>query len=816
METRPLTTTPLSQPATSEVRDISERERYRRMADCRLQEYLKSYGLVDRRRLETLVPELLAGHEDGPDLPARVIAAAQDRVDHFLQTLLPPELKPKPLWLRAFIETYPEHFLGDPAAAQLVAVDFGDPAAGEPPRSGKFSPQPLPTFVLPRWFLGLLPPGLITCALTGLLLWNSAQNGLSALELIYGLGFASVVVGPAIGMWTALLGVFSPRTPVPAPSTGPWTRDDGALPATALVMPVYHEDPQTVFAAVAAMRESLALCPGGDCFDIFVLSDSRLPSSAADEERAFRRICALPDAPSTVPVYYRRRTHNAGHKAGNLADFCERFGTSYRYVLVLDADSLMSGETMVEMVRRMERAPKVALLQSALHLRNGRSLLSLGQQFVASTCGPLFMRGLAHWAGPHGNYYGHNAIIRVSAFMECCALPMLPGAPPFGGHFLSHDFVEAAQLCRAGWEVRAAWDLQHSWEEMPHTLAEYSARDRRWCQGNLQHLRIVLAQGLTPMSRIHLGVGALGYLTGPLLLLFLALGQWVAQVEGALELSAQTTWILLGSVGACLTLPRLLGLATTLLNGPRRRLHGGALRLVLGVLLEATLSVTTAPILMFHHTRTVLAILTGGAVGWGGRRRNNQNGSLFHIIIGEWLTMLLGLATGGLLLLLRPSAALWLAPCWVPLACAGLIAALLSSPRIGSWTRRLGLFATPSDLGRHPVVERAEALTPLTQADESGRFRDLVLDPLLLAAHLDTLPTQPEAVDPSLIDLRERALRMGPAALTQQERQRLAACQASMGWLHRHAWQRWPVESWDLHRDLPQAPAHGAALPLSS
>lgn len=810
MAAEPMNPPPPTAPAAREVRQISTQVRYRQHAESRVQEYLKSYGLVDPERLQQLTTELVPSRNESTELAAQAVAEAQRRVENFLQDLLPKDVgPPKPLWLRAFIEAHPEHFLGELIAARAAASEFGDAAAGEPPHTKHFAPQPLPQITAPRWLLGLIAPLTLTAIPCILLLSTFAQNDLSALELLFVLGFAGVFIGPAIGLSTAVLGFFSKRstdTGASAAASSP-TAGRGELPRSAVIMPIYHEDPEAVFAAVAAMRESLSATPGGQCLDFFVLSDTRDLRIAADEERAFRRICGLPDAPDDVRVYYRRRTSNSGQKAGNVAEFCERYGDRYRYAIVLDADSLMSGATMVEMVRRMEASPKLGLLQADLQLRGGRTPLSMGQQLVASTCGPLFMRGLARWAGPHGNYYGHNAIVRVRAFLECCALPVLPGPPPFGGHFLSHDFVEAAQLCRAGWEVRAGWDLQESWEEMPHTLAEYSARDRRWCQGNLQHLRIVLAQGLQPMSRIHLLVGALGYLTGPGLLCFLALGQWVGHSQMGLQLPPHLGALLLILTGSCLGLPRVLGLLETLFNPQRRRLHGGALRLLLGVFVEAALSVVTAPILMVHHTRTVLAIITGGTVGWGGRKRDSAGGSWLGTVWMEWPTMALGLICGAALLWFDRSTALWLAPCWVPMLCAGPTAALLSSERVGGWARTLGLFSTPSDLCGHPLLERAKALRPLTAGDEGARFRDLVLDPLLLASHLETLaPEHQAAAGIDLLELRERALRMGPAALTPPERERLTQHAESMRWLHQRAWQRWPVESWRLLRDHPHAP----------
>ncbi|MEI9964607.1 MAG: hypothetical protein WDM92_07790 [Caulobacteraceae bacterium] len=98
---------------------------------------------------------------------------------------------------------------------------------------------------------------------------------------------------------------------------------------------------------------------------------------------------------------------------------------------------------------------------------NARTPFARLQQFANRLYGPVFALGHQWWAGAEGNYWGHNAIIRVQAFAESAGLPHLPGKRPFGGHIMSHDFVEAALLRRRGWAVRMAPALQGSYEETP-------------------------------------------------------------------------------------------------------------------------------------------------------------------------------------------------------------------------------------------------------------------------------------------------------------------------------------------------------------
>ena len=122
--------------------------------------------------------------------------------------------------------------------------------------------------------------------------------------------------------------------------------------------------------------------------------------------------------------------------------------------MILDADSLMEGETIIEMIRRIEAAPKLALLQTLPRVVGATTRFGRAMQFAAGFHSPIFARGLAATQGRTGPFWGHNAIVRIRAWAESCGLPELPGRAPFGGHIMSHDYVEAALLARAGWLVR--------------------------------------------------------------------------------------------------------------------------------------------------------------------------------------------------------------------------------------------------------------------------------------------------------------------------------------------------------------------------
>jgi membrane glycosyltransferase len=768
----------------------------------RVAEYLRALGLSDAARVEQLSNEFAQQATS----PEEAVADAQERFDAFLTAVFGEQAASiDPLWLRSFIAATPDLFLGDIDAARQAAQRIGDPRKFQPIARATFNVQSLRPARLPPWAAGLFVAGTATCAATAALLHGLAADGLTFLEVVWATLFSSLFSLAAVGCTIALFGfaLGFRRRPAPAAKAG-------KLPRSALVMPIYEENPEHVFAGLAAMRESLSTVEGGEAFEIFVLSDSRRPEQVAEEERAFRRVASLPG--STIPMFYRRRALNERQKAGNLSEFFERFGDRYEYAVVLDADSLMRGDTLVSMLRRMEAAPKVALMQAPLSLHAGSTLFARTQQFAASVCGPLFVRGLAYLAGPHGNYYGHNAVVRVRAFLECCSLPVLAGKPPLGGHILSHDFVEAALLCRAGWEVRIADDLEGSWEELPASLPDYVARDRRWCQGNMQHLRIALAEGFKPMSRLHMWVGAGSYLAGPVWLAFTLVGACLAAASRhplvpaglALTLSCGTAALLLG--------PRLMGLIAALADRSRRAAHGGASRLLGGVVLELLLGSILAPLLMIHHLRIVLSIVTGSTVRWGAQRRRASGSQLSQLLRGELSSTLFGVASAALLFWTAPGLLGWLAPIWLPLALSMPIAAIVSSAWAGQALARVGLLAVPSETQPDELLLRASDLQAMTTADEAARFRDMVLDPLLMAAQLKKLEANDKPVvlnDIARAELQrvlKRALRVGPAALAPEERRALSEDPESLRRMHRDAWRSWPVEQWQLAREVPQLP----------
>jgi membrane glycosyltransferase len=418
-------------------------------------------------------------------------------------------------------------------------------------------------------------------------------------------------------------------------------------------------------------------------------------------------------------VYYRRRPLNEGRKAGNISEWVNRFGAGYEYMVVLDADSLMEGRTLVRLIGAMEAHPRLGLLQTMPRLINRVSLFGRLQQFANRLYGPTMTSGLALVWGAEGNYWGHNAAIRVRAFASCAGLPALKGPRPFGGEIRSHDFVEAALLRRAGWEVRMAPHLSGSYEEAPPTLPDLMVRDRRWCQGNLQHLGVARAAGLHLMSRFHLIYGALGYLMSPLWLLFLIVAALLSlEARGAsggewndYDMSV-LGWIMSISF-VCLFTPKIAGLCHTLADGRERRIWGRPGRLILGVGLETILSTLIAPVVMISQVSALFDILRGKDAGWTAQRREDGTIPWREALRDNAPHTAAGVALGLFFYLMSPAALMWAAPTVAGLVLSAPLTVLTACPRLGGKVLAWRLMATPEELvapAPHPAPAMAASV----------------------------------------------------------------------------------------------------------
>ena len=502
----------------------------------------------------------------------------------------------------------------------------------------------------------------------------------------------------------------------------PWRPQPIIFSRTALLMPTYNEDPGRILSGVQAIYEELAGMGVSELYDIFVLSDTRDGAIAQAEATGVLRLRLKLEAPDRI--FYRRRAVNLDRKAGNVADWVANFGAGYESMIVLDADSLMTGDTIVRLTAAMERDRKVGLIQTLPSIIGASTLFARLQQFAARVYGPVIAQGQAWWSGAEGNYWGHNAIIRTRAFAACAGLPHIKSGKPFGGHIMSHDFVEAALLRRGGWAVRMAPDLTGSYEEAPPSLIDMAVRDRRWCQGNLQHSAVLGAKGLHWVSRLHLARGVLAYLTAPLWLAFLVLGGvvWFQQRGAGHALEASMAGALFAATMALLLIPKLLGAVLVARDRAAREACGGVLGLALSVVGEVALSALMAPIFMLMHSRAVVDVLRGRHSGWAAQQRDEGRLKFKRAWSRHWLHTLLGLGWGGAALALDPVLLAWTSPVTVGLVLAIPLSMATARADAGAASRRLGLFMTPEETAGPDVAARAAGLRAQYDAEAQVRF----------------------------------------------------------------------------------------------
>ncbi|KAB2890828.1 MAG: glucans biosynthesis glucosyltransferase MdoH [Desulfobulbaceae bacterium] len=632
-------------------------------------------------------------------------------------------------------------------------------------------------------------------------------HGADPIEISLAAVFSLLFFGISVGSWFGIFGFLirltggdrlSPLRRHPAASL-----EAVPLARTAIVMPIYHEPIERTFAGLRAVYQSVEATGQLACFDFFILSDSRDPEIWLAEQKAWHQLCRELGAEGRL--FYRRRQINLKHKSGNIADFFRRWGSSYAYAVVLDADSLMAGGTIVRMVRLMEAEPRIGILQTAPALVNARSLFARTQQFANRLYGPIFSTGLAALQLGEATYWGHNAILRCRPFMRHCGLKKLPGRGLFGGPILSHDFVEAAYMARAGYEIWLEPGLQESFEESPPTLVEDLTRDRRWSKGNLQHLRLLFfAPRIRMAHRLAFLNGAMSYLASPLWLAFLILAtvettrlvlqpinyfparhspfpvwpEW--HPELALALASSTFFLLL--------LPKLLAFIDAVVH---RRLgeFGGLLRLTAGILLESLISALLAPTRMLAHSRYVIRALFNLSLLWAGQNRGSETG---------WRATLVNQLPGTILAIcwaifafrLEERFFLWSLPVVIPLVMAAPISIFLGRISTGQQLRRWGLLLVAEELEDSHLLRALER--PLTACVPTGGlslFAEAVIDPAINRLHRSLgRRRRGRAGEEMLARLRDLCLKEGPAALTTGELAILARDSESLEWLHQAVW----------------------------
>ncbi|MDH4445497.1 MAG: glucans biosynthesis glucosyltransferase MdoH [Akkermansiaceae bacterium] len=588
----------------------------------------------------------------------------------------------------------------------------------------------------------------------------------------------------------------------------------------AVVIPVYNEDSVRVCARIEAIYRSIEATGTLESFDFFILSDTRDLDLWVMEETSWTNLCRR--LGGFGRIYYRRRKTNENRKAGNIGDFVRTWGGGYESMLVLDADSLMDGADVVKMTRVMEAYPRLGILQTPPKLIRGISVFTRLQQFAMRLYGPLFIRGLNYWQLSGGSYWGHNALIRVKPFSEFCELPALPGREPFGGRILSHDFVEAALMVSQGWEVWLAWDIEGTYEEAPPTLIDHLIRDRRWCQGNLQHLWLIFARKLPFSVRMHLFMGIMAYLSSPLWFLFLALGTWVAWDRFSSQLSElpfdnyssrwlhidgiQQSIILTLFVFILLFLPKILAVIGAILSGRTRRSFGGAIPIICGALIEVIVSMLLASCVMLAHTMMVMSIIRGRAVGWGNQNRETDGTAWSDAFRFHSAPTILGIIWALIALKINLNFAAWMSPILAGLILSAPVSVWTSRSRYGRALGRRNILSTPEEINPPEIIRLADhataAVDPALDASIDARRGVVaaIVDPYVNGVHVSLL--EHTELTPSEEALAERCLSEGPAHLTKNELSELLYLASAMLMMHRAVWLR-PSES--MHNVWNQA-----------
>ena len=571
-------------------------------------------------------------------------------------------------------------------------------------------------------------------------------QGTAKLEILLLAMFAILFCWVSAGFWTAMAGFLVLIRGADRFAISRNLDDSTPLPETArtaIVMPICNEDVARVIAGLRATYESVDRTGELAQFDFYILSDSSQSDVRSAELAAWAALCR--DVGGFGRIFYRHRRRRVKRKSGNLDDFCRRWGKNYRYMLVLDADSVMSGACVTNLVRLMESNPGSGIIQTAPVAAGRDTLYSRVQQFSTRVYGPLFTAGLHYWQLGESHYWGHNAIIRIAPFMQHCALSALPGRGSLAGDILSHDFVEAALMRRAGWAVWIAYDLEGSYEEMPSSLLEELKRDRRWCHGNLMNFRLFTARGMHPVHRAVFATGVMAYLSAPLWLLFLALSTLLLAMQTLTdpqyflqprqlfpiwpEWHPEKALALFTATATLLFLPKLLGVLLACVKNARQ--FGGALRLLASMLLEMLFSMLLAPVRMMFHARFVAAAFLGWALHWKSPPRGDAQTHWAEALGKHGADMLLGAAWATGVWLLNPAFLPWLLPIAGGLMLSAPLSILSSRVALGRWCRVANLFVIPEELAS-PVELQATARHHQAMQRLPG-FAEAVVDPIFNA-----------------------------------------------------------------------------------
>jgi membrane glycosyltransferase len=537
-------------------------------------------------------------------------------------------------------------------------------------------------------------------------------GGWTALDVVLLACFAIGTPWTVLGFWNAVIGLWllhvhrDPMREV-APFAAAGDLPTPITTKAAIFMTVRNEDPARAILRMKTIKASVDATGQGAAFSYFILSDTNIAEVAEAEETAVAAWQAKD--PDGDRIAYRRRTDNSGYKAGNVRDFCERWGRDFELMVPLDADSVMSGEAIVKIVRMMQAHPKLGLVQTLVVGMPSSSAFARIFQFGMRHGMRSYTMGQAWWTADCGPFWGHNAVVRIKPFVEECELPILPGKPPLGGHVLSHDQVEATLMRRAGYEVRVLPFEGGSWEENPPTMLEFAKRDVRWCQGNMQYVKLMDLPGLRPMSRFQL-VWAV--------LMFLGLPAWTFMI-GSLPIAA---WQARGIADYPTTLaiglyivffamylsPKIAGLIDAVLTKGGVATFGGPVRFAISALVEVVFSFLQGAVSSFRTTVFMVGLAFGKSVIWGGQSRDAYGISWTTAAENLWPQTLFGMLLCSVLYWTSPAAFWWSLPLTAGYLLAIPFAVITASPALGRWMQRNGIAGIPEDFVTPPEVKAVQ------------------------------------------------------------------------------------------------------------
>jgi membrane glycosyltransferase len=561
-------------------------------------------------------------------------------------------------------------------------------------------------------------------ALAALLVRALDADGLDAIDLAMIAAFAITLPWTAVGFWNATIGLalmLGARDPaaVAAP-VALLGRDDAPIDTrTAVLVCIRNEDPQRLERNAGELLAGLAALPDASRLAVFLLSDSDRPDIVEQEGVVAATLAQR--FGTTVPVVYRRRERNPGFKAGNIRDFCERWGDAFDFAVVLDADSVMTPATILRLIRTMQAEPRLGIVQTLVVGLPNASPFARVFQFGMRLGMRSYTLGSAWWQGDCGPYWGHNAILRLEPFVRHCELPALPGRGPLSGAVLSHDQVEAVLMRRSGHEVRVLPVEDGSWEENPPTLLEFVRRDLRWCQGNMQYLRLLGLSGLRPVSRVQLVLAILMFVGSPawLAMVLLATFRDVLMPLPGPAFRPDVGPLLLAIVLTMAFAPKIASVIAALVGSRRRREFGPPGRFLAGVAIEFVFSMVLAPIMAVAHTVFIAGLAFGRTIGWSAQVRDGHSVPARAALGALWIQTLLGAGLAAWCVARTPGLLPLFLPFFGPLLLAAPFAMASASPALGRAMVRARVAAIPEEIAPPPELLRL-GLPALERTDPRG------------------------------------------------------------------------------------------------